>query len=148
MTAAWICGHTRLTRTSRHLFLRRKCPLSGVKRTLPLFFGMQSQRRSSCVVEIRGITRLSSIWPAPRVTARSKTMSLALPRSLVAFLEPIAVRGLFSAITADRHAAPFSRPPPGMVGEHQRAAMSLACFHPGEIFLTHELRQCFADRQQ
>ena len=82
------------------------------------------------------------------MAARSKTMNLALPPSLVVFLEPIAVRGLFSAITADCHAAPFSRPPPGMVGEHQRATMSLACFHIREILLAHELRQRFADRQQ
>ncbi len=49
--------------------------------------------------------------------------------------EPIAVRGLFGAIAADRHAAPSSCPPPGTVGEHQRATMSLARFHVGEIFL-------------
>ena len=62
--------------------------------------------------------------------------------------EPIAVRGLFGAIAADRHAAPSSCPPPGAVGEHQRATMSLARFHVGEIFFTHELCQRLAYRQQ
>jgi hypothetical protein len=73
---------------------------------------------------------------------------LRLVGSSVLALEPVAVRGLFGAIAADRHAAPSSRPPPGTVGEHQRAAMSLARFHIREIFFTRELRQRFADRQQ
>jgi len=66
----------------------------------------------------------------------------------VLVFEPITVRGLLGAIAADRHAAPSSCPPAAMVGEHQRAAMSLACFHIGEILLAHEPRQCFADWQQ
>jgi hypothetical protein len=63
-------------------------------------------------------------------------------------LEPVAVRGLFSAIAADRHAAPSSRLHPRMVGKHQGAPMSLTSFHAGEIFFTYELRQCFANWQQ
>ena len=66
----------------------------------------------------------------------------------VLVLEPFAVRDLLGAIAADRHAAPSSRAPACMVGEHQRAAMPLTRFHIGEILLTHELRQRFADRQQ
>jgi len=62
-------------------------------------------------------------------------------------LESFPVRGLFGAIAADRHAAPSSRPSPRSVGEHQRAAVSPARFHIGEIFFTHEPRQRFADRQ-
>ena len=58
------------------------------------------------------------------------------------------MRELFGAIAADRHAAPSSRPPARVVGEHQRAAMSLARLHIGEIFLAHEFRQCFGDRRQ
>ena len=45
------------------------------------------------------------------------------------------MRGLFGAIAADRHAAPSSRAPARMVGEHQRAAMSFASFHVGEDLL-------------
>jgi len=63
-------------------------------------------------------------------------------------LESVSVRGLLSAIAADRHTAPSSRPPPRAVGEHQCAAMSLARFDVGEVFLTHELRERFAYRQQ
>ena len=58
------------------------------------------------------------------------------------------MRRLFGTIAADRHAAPSSRPSPGMIGKHQRAGMPLARFHGGEVYLAHELRQCFADRQQ
>jgi len=73
---------------------------------------------------------------------RLEFVSLSAP-----VLESFAVRGLFGAIAADRHAAPSSRPSPRSVGEHQRAAMSHARFHVGEIFFTHEPRQRFADRQ-
>jgi len=66
----------------------------------------------------------------------------------VLVLEPVAVRGLLGAIAADRHAAPSPRPPPGTVGEHQRAAMSLARFDVGEVFFTHKPCQDLADRQQ
>ena len=45
------------------------------------------------------------------------------------------MRGLLGAIAADRHAAPSSRPPSGMVGEQQRAGRSLARLHIGKIFL-------------
>src|SRR5262249_15284069 len=62
--------------------------------------------------------------------------------------EPAAVRGLFGAITADRHAAPSSRPHPRMVGKYQRAPVSFTSFHAGEILFTHKLRQRFANRQQ
>src|SRR3984957_19211070 len=71
------------------------------------------------------------------------SLSLSVP-----VLEPDAARGLFGAIAADRHAAPPSCPPSGMVGERQGAGVSLACFHVGEIFLTDEFSQRFADRQQ
>ena len=63
-------------------------------------------------------------------------------------LEPAAVRGLLGAIAADRHAAPSSRSPPRVVGKHQGAAMSLARFDIGEVFLAHKFPQRFADRQQ
>ena len=63
-------------------------------------------------------------------------------------LEPVAVRGLFGAIAANCHAAPSSHLTPRMIGEHQRAVMSFASFHAGEIFFTHKLRQHFGDRQQ
>jgi hypothetical protein len=63
-------------------------------------------------------------------------------------LEPVAVRGLFGAIAADRHAAPSSRASARMVGEYQRAARSLACFDAGEVFVTYKSRQNFTDRQQ
>ena len=63
-------------------------------------------------------------------------------------LEPIAVRGLFGAIAADRHAAPPSRPSPGTVGEDERAALSLAGSDVGEVLVAHAPRQRFADRQQ
>src|SRR5215813_8618908 len=63
-------------------------------------------------------------------------------------LEPVAVRSLLGAIAADLHAAPPSPPPSRMVGEHQRAAMSLTGFDVGEVFFTHKLRQRLADRQQ
>jgi hypothetical protein len=62
--------------------------------------------------------------------------------------DPIAVRGLFGAIAADRHAAPSSRSPARMIGKQQRTALSFAGSHAGEIFLTHEFRQRFADRQE
>ena len=62
--------------------------------------------------------------------------------------EPAAVRGLFGAIAADRHAAPSSRAPARVISKHQGTALSLACLHVGKIFATHELRQCFADRQK
>ena len=58
------------------------------------------------------------------------------------------MRHLFGPVTADRHAAPFSRAPPAMVDEHQRAVLSLAGFNRREVFLAGELRQGFADRQQ
>ena len=58
------------------------------------------------------------------------------------------MRRLFGAVAADRHAAPFSRPAPGVIDEHQRAAVSLAGFDASEVFLTYERRQSFADRQQ
>src|SRR5262245_25349489 len=58
------------------------------------------------------------------------------------------MRRLFGAIAADRHAAPSSGPSAGMIGEHQRAGMPLARFHRGEILLTDELCQRFADGQQ
>src|SRR5580692_4597980 len=63
-------------------------------------------------------------------------------------LEPQAVSSLFGAIAADRHAAPPSRPSSRMVGEDQRAAMSLAGFDVGKVFFAHKPRQRFADRQQ
>jgi len=63
-------------------------------------------------------------------------------------LEPVAVRGLFGAIAADRHAAPSSCLHPRMVGKYQGAPMSFTSFHAGEIFFTHELGQCSANRQQ
>src|SRR5215813_8401032 len=69
-------------------------------------------------------------------------------RPSVLLLEPAAVRGLLGAIAADRHAAPPSRASPRVVGEHQRAPVSLARLHVREIFLAHEPRQRFADRQQ
>src|ERR1700739_1924826 len=59
--------------------------------------------------------------------------------------ESVAMRGLLGTIAADRHAAPSSCLHPGMVGEHQRAAVSLARLHAGEIFLAHEFCQRFAD---
>src|SRR5580693_4704514 len=68
-------------------------------------------------------------------------------RFSVFVIKPFAVCELFGAIAADRHAAPSSGPPTCMVGEHQRAAMSLARLHIGEIFFTHELSQCLGDRQ-
>jgi len=66
----------------------------------------------------------------------------------VSALEPVAMRGLFGAVAANRHAAPSSRPPPRAVHEDQRAAMSLARLQVGEVFFTHEFRHRFADRQQ
>lgn len=63
-------------------------------------------------------------------------------------VQPITVRGLLGAIATDRHAAPPSCSPAGMIGEQQRAAASGACFHVGEIFLAHKLRERFAERQQ
>jgi hypothetical protein len=63
-------------------------------------------------------------------------------------LEPPAVRGLFGAIAADLHAAPSSRLHPRMVGKNQGAPMSFTTLHAGEIFFTHELRQCSANRRQ
>lgn len=92
--------------------------------------------RSICLCR-RHSTKIGTSLPLPEFISLSPLV-----------LEPVAVGGLFGAIAADCHAAPFSCPAPGMVGEHQRAAMSLACFHAGEIFFTHELRQCFANRQQ
>jgi hypothetical protein len=76
------------------------------------------------------------------------TLGLERVSLSVLFLEPAAVRGLFGAIAADCHAAPSSCPPPGVVSEYQGADRSLARFHIGEIFLTHDLRHRFADGQQ
>src|SRR5882757_7526460 len=69
------------------------------------------------------------------------TLGLEFLSLSVLALEPVAMRGLFGAVATNRHTAPSSRPPPCAVGEHQRAAMSLARFHVGEVFFTHELRQ-------
>jgi hypothetical protein len=63
-------------------------------------------------------------------------------------LEPFPVRGLFGAIAANRHAAPSPRLHPRMVGKYQCAPVSFTGFHTGEIFFTHELCQCLANRQQ
>src|SRR6516164_5861697 len=74
---------------SGHAHHTQRCPLLGVKRTsggdaLMSAFDPKTltpyldQQRGSC----EDITRLPSIWPAPRVVARSKTVSLALPPSL------------------------------------------------------------------
>jgi hypothetical protein len=64
------------------------------------------------------------------------------------FLESVAMRHLFGAIAADRHATPSSCAAPRPVGEYERAAMSLECSRGGEVLFTHEPRQSFADRQQ
>ena len=62
--------------------------------------------------------------------------------------EPIAMRGLFSAIAAYRHAAPPSPLPAGTVGEDQSAAVSLTRPDVGEVLVANAPRQRLANRQQ
>ena len=88
------------------------------------------------------ITRRAVVFASYSVPPDLEFVSLSL---LV--LETAAVRGLFGAIAADRHAAPSSRLPPAAVGKHQGAAVTLARFHNGKIFFAHQLRQCLTDRQ-
>jgi hypothetical protein len=52
------------------------------------------------------------------------TLGLDFLSLSVLALEPAAMRGLFGAVATNRHAAPSSRPPPRMVREDQRAAMT------------------------
>jgi len=56
--------------------------------------------------------------------------------------------GLLGSIAAHRHAAPPPAPPPCMVCEDKRAAVSLARPNVGEGLVAHASRERFADRQQ
>jgi hypothetical protein len=64
-------------RRSGHRELTASCLVLTLSGHGP-FFGIGFQQRAWS----RGITRLPSVCPAPRVAARSKTISLALPPSL------------------------------------------------------------------
>src|SRR5262249_8059049 len=72
---------------------------------------------------------------------------LVLPPVSALRFHPIAMRGLFGAVAADRHAAPPARASACVVGEHQRAAVTFACLHIGEVFLADKSGERFPDRQ-
>ena len=55
---------------------------------------------------------------------------------------------LLGAIAAHRHAAPPSQAPPCVVGEDQRATVSLARSDTGEVLVAHASRQRLGDRRQ
>jgi hypothetical protein len=55
---------------------------------------------------------------------------------------------LFRAVAADRHAAPPAGAAARVIGKCQSAGRALARFYIREVFLAHELRQRFSDRQQ
>src|SRR6516225_1050728 len=93
------------------------------------------------------LKRASRLRPSCRVTTTRRVQWEFVSLSVLV-LEPVAVRGLFGAIAADRHAAPSSRLHPRMVGKYQGAPMPFTSFNAGEIFFTHEPRQCLANRQQ
>jgi hypothetical protein len=60
---------------------------------------------------------------------------------------PISMRGLLGAIAADRHVAPSPRLSPGMVGEHQRAAVAFASLYILKAFLADKSCYGLADWQ-
>src|SRR5262249_56579765 len=68
--------------------------------------------------------------------------------SLTIRFEPMSMRGLFRAVSADRHGAPPPLMASRVVGEQQRATDSFAGFHVREILSAHELRKRLCDRKQ
>src|SRR5215470_12131906 len=62
--------------------------------------------------------------------------------------DPMSMRRLFHAVSAQRHAAPAPRVTSGVVGEEQRAADAFAAFHVREILVAGELGERLRDGKQ
>src|SRR5258705_153832 len=73
---------------------------------------------------------------------------LSPPAPSLPALEPAAMRGLLGAVAADRHDAPPSRAPAGVIGKQHRAAMAFARLHVCKVLVADKFCQRFADRQQ
>jgi hypothetical protein len=63
-------------------------------------------------------------------------------------LQPMPMRRLFRAISANRHAAPAPRVTARMVGKEKRAGRPFAGFHMRKIFGADKARERLADRLQ